>query len=207
MNRSITRVALTGGIATGKSTVASLFSELGVATLDADALSHEAIAPGTKAWKTIRDRYGVKILDKDNAIDRKVLGSIVFADAREREFLQALIHPVVKGMVAKQIDLLEKQQHPMVIVEVPLLYEVGWEDEFDIVVVVSCDEELQIARCMEKFGIVREKAVERIAAQMPLAKKIGAADVVITSSDAIEKTREQVKNLHQMMLKRRTKHP
>ena len=190
-------IALTGGIATGKSTVAHLFSEFGLPVMDADRFSHETIAPHTKAWKEIVRHYGQTIVGEDDQIDRKKLGGIVFRNPIERKHLESIIHPVVQKRIKERLSQLSDHGCPLALVEVPLLFEVGWEKEFDIVVVVSCDEAEQKRRCKRKFGLTPEEVRERIAAQIPLTQKCQAADFVINNSGSIDDTRTQVKKIYE----------
>lgn len=201
MKRNTKVFGLTGNIGTGKSTVAWMFGELGVPVLDSDEIAHEAIAPRGAAWKEIYERYGRAVLASGDAIDRKTLARIVFEDAEERKFLESVVHPHVKGGIGREVARLSKEGHPFVVVEVPLLFEVGWEKEFDAVIVVSCDEESEIRRCREKFGFDREEVLLRLAAQFPLKRKVKAADAVIDNDGPLEETKVQVHRLYQEMVK------
>ncbi len=201
MKRQTKVLGLTGNIGTGKSTVAWMFEELGVPVLDADAIGHEALAPRSPAWKQLFERYGKAIMQPGDVIDRKALALIVFQDETERKFLESVIHPHVKEEIEKRVAKLAKEGHPIVLVEVPLLYEAGWQELFDAVIVVRCDEAQEIARCREKFGFDEEETRARLAAQYPLERKIAAADRVIDNDGALEETRVLVKRLHQEMVK------
>ncbi|HPQ80191.1 MAG TPA: dephospho-CoA kinase [bacterium] len=201
MKRNTKVFGLTGNIGTGKSTVAWMFGELGVPVLDSDEISHSVIAPKGPAWKAIYERYGRVALSSGDAIDRKTLARIVFGDEKERRFLESVIHPHVKDEVERRVAALSKEGNPFVIVEVPLLFEVGWEKSFDAVIVVSCNEENEIRRCREKFGFDREEVLLRLAAQHPLERKIAAADAVIDNDGDLEETKVQVNRLHQEMVR------
>lgn len=195
--------ALTGNIGTGKSTVAWIFGELGVPVLDADELAHEALAPHSHAWKAIYERFGSKVIGSDGVIDRPALAAIVFASPAERKFLEAAIHPHVKERIEHEAARFTKAGHPFAICEVPLLFEAGWQAMFDAVIVVRCDEQAEIERCQQKFGMKREEVLARLAAQRPLDEKVAAADAVIDNNGPIEETRVQVQRLHQEMVKGR----
>lgn len=199
-NNNTKVLGLTGNIGTGKSTVAWMFGELGVPTIDSDEIVHGLLAPKTHAWKAIYERYGSVILLNDDIINRKELSRIVFQSETERKFLESVIHPEVKDAIEKHISDLAKKGNPFVIVEVPLLFEVGWEKSFDAVIVVKCNEEQEILRCKEKFGFDREETLLRLKAQYPLQRKIKAADIVIDNGGSIEETKVQVHRLHQEML-------
>lgn len=192
---------LTGNIGTGKSTVAWMFEELGLPVLDADAIAHEVIAPRGAAWKAIYERYGRAIMLADDVIDRKALAQIVFRDRAERVFLESIIHPRVKEEIGKRVAQLAKETHPFVIVEVPLLIEVGWEADFDAIIVVRCNQEHEIQRCQGKFGFSRSEVLDRLAAQYPIERKVQAAQAVIDNDGPVEATRVQVHRLHQEMVK------
>lgn len=203
MKRNTKIIGLTGNIGTGKSTVSWMFQELGVPVIDADEIAHEAIKPKSAAWKMIFERYGKAILLPDDIVDRKALARIVFQDQVERKFLESVIHPHVKEEIEHRIARLARENHPFVIVEVPLLFEAGWQTRFDAVVVVRCDEEQEIERCRDKFGFDREETILRLRAQYPLERKINSADRVIDNDGTLEETRVQVTRLHQEMVKGR----
>lgn len=201
MKRSTKVFSLTGNIGTGKSTVAWMFEELGVPVLDADEIAHEVIAPKSAAWKAIFERYGRAVLLADDVIDRAKLAGIVFRDERERKFLESVVHPHVKEEIEHRVAQLAKERHPFAIVEVPLLYEAGWEGDFDAVIVVRCSLENEIGRCREKFGFGRNEVMARLAAQRPLEQKAKAAHAVIDNDGPLAETRVQVHRLYQEMVK------
>lgn len=203
MKRNTKVFGLTGNMGTGKSTVAWMFGELSVPTLDADEIAHEAIAPRSAAWKAIFERYGRAVLLPDDVIDRRKLAVIAFERPSERKFLESVIHPHVKEEVAHRVAKLAREGNPFVIVEVPLLFEAGWEGEFDAVIVVRCGEGLEIERAMRKFGFTRDEVLKRLAAQYPLERKAAAADAVIENDGTLEETKVQVRRLHQEMVRGR----
>jgi dephospho-CoA kinase len=185
------RVALTGGIATGKSYVLDQFRRRGVATLDADELAHGVTAAGTEATTAIAARFGPEILAADGSVDRRKLGPIVFADPTARRELEAIVHPAVHRAIAAGIRGFERLGDPMAIVDIPLLYETGAEKGFDRVVVTACGADRQIARLVER-GLAEAAARQRIAAQWPTAEKTARADFVITTDGTFAETDEQV---------------
>lgn len=201
MKRNTKVFGLTGNIGTGKSTVSWMFEELGVPVIDSDEIAHEVIAPKSAAWKAIFERYGRTVLLSDEVIDRKALARIVFQDEGERRFLESVIHPHVKEEIEKRVAKISRDGRPFVIVEVPLLFETGWEKEFDAVIVVRCNEEQEILRCRTKFGFDREETLLRLRAQYPLARKVKGAHAIIDNDGAIEETRVQVTRLYQEMVK------
>ena len=140
-------------------------------------------------------------MSADGEIDRPALAAIVFASAAERKFLESVVHPHVKERIEREAARLAKEGQPFVIVEVPLLFEVGWEADFDAVIVVRCNQEPEIERCRAKFGMSREEVLSRLAAQKPLAEKVAGANAVIDNDGTIDETRVQVQRLHQEMVK------
>src|SRR3954470_4318674 len=154
------KVALTGGIATGKSYVLDQFRRRGIACLDADELAHGVTAAGTEATKVIAERFGADVLAPDGSVDRRKLGPIVFADPAARRELEAIVHPAVHRAIAMGVRASELMGDPLVVVAVPLLYEVGSEKDFDKIIVTACAEDAQIARLRER-GLSEEAARQR----------------------------------------------
>ena len=187
------RVALTGGIATGKSHVLAVFTALGVPTIDADILAREAVAPGTTGFEAVKARFGPSILDPTGALDRRKLGDIVFADAQARRDLEAIIHPAVRARAA---ELEASAGSDAIVVQViPLLVETGQQDSFDLVVVVDLDPETQIGRLRERNGYSRIDAESRIAAQASRDERLAAADIVIDNTGSRAELGAQVDRL------------
>jgi dephospho-CoA kinase len=199
----IKKIGLTGNIGTGKSTVAWMFSEMGVPVLYADDIARDALAPNAPAWKAVFERYGAGILGADRQIDRRELGRIVFQSPAERTFLESLIHPHVRVELERALAEIARKGNAFAIAEIPLLFEAGFAEEMDAIVVVRCNEEQEIERCMEKFGWSRDEVLLRIAAQLPLAKKVEKADAVIDNDGPLDETRVQVHRLYQEMVKGR----
>jgi dephospho-CoA kinase len=183
------RVALTGGIATGKSHCLRAFAALGVPTLDADVLAREAVEPGTAGFDAVVARFGRAVVRPDGAIDRTALGRIVFADAAARGALEAIIHPIVYAAIRARTG------HPLSIVsvaDVPLLYETGHAGEFDRVIVAVCRPDQQLQRLMARDGLNETDARRRIDAQLPIEEKARRADYVIDTSGSMANTDGQV---------------
>jgi len=185
------RVALTGGMATGKSYVLDQFRKRGVACLDADALVHGVQAAGTEATAAIAARFGPDVLAHDGSVDRRKLGPMVFGDAAARRDLEAIVHPAVYRAIAAGLRGFELIGDPIAVVDVPLLYETGGEKDFDRVVVTACPSESQIARLVKR-GLTEQAARQRLAAQWPTEKKASRADFVIRTDGTFEETDRQV---------------
>ena len=186
------KVALTGGIATGKSYVLEQFRRRGVPCLDADTLAHGVTAAGTEATSAIAARFGADILGADGSVDRAKLGSIVFADPAARHDLEALVHPAVYRAITaglRAFELLDAP--PLAVVDVPLLYESGHAEDFDRVIVTACPPEMQLARLLER-GLSDGGARQRMAAQWPTEKKARRATFVIRTDGTLEETDRQV---------------
>jgi dephospho-CoA kinase len=193
--RRVRRVALTGGIATGKSHVRSRFEALGVPTIDADTLAREAVARGTPGLDEVVRRFGPDIRDATGALDRKKLGAIVFADSDARHALEAIIHPFVRDMTDKWFGLLDPEQHPVAIADIPLLFEGGRERDFDTVIVAACDPATQLQRLVARDNISHDDARLRIAAQLPVEQKAANADYVIRTDGTFDDTDRQVEHV------------
>ena len=179
------RVALTGGIATGKSRCLSVIRSLGTPTIDADQLAREVVAPGTAGLRAIVERFGPTVLEQDGTLDRDRLARIIFGGAEARRDLEAIIHPRVYAAITHWFATLDA---PAGVADIPLLYESGHESDFDIVIVAACTPEQQMERLMSRNGLSEPAARARIDAQMPLADKVARADYVIDTSGTLEET-------------------
>ncbi len=199
--RSFLLVGLTGGIATGKSTVSAMFADLGCKVLDADRLAREAVAPGQPAYGAIVAEFGREVVQADGYLDRKRLGAIVFADPERRRRLEAIVHPAVRARQERLLgDLEEERYDGIVIWDVPLLFEVGAEAAMDRVIVVFVDEATQLERLMARDWITETEARERIASQMPVADKARRAHYVVDNSGPRDATLAQVRQVHRALL-------
>jgi dephospho-CoA kinase len=173
-------VGLTGGVATGKSTVARMFKQCGAVVIDADELAHEVIKPGKPAWREIVTLFGKTILNQDRSLNRQALGSIVFRNRTKRRQLERIIHPRVAREQQRLVRRVAKRKpHAVVIYEVPLLFEAGVDKRVDKIIVVTADRETQIMRLKKRNHLSRAEALRRIQAQMSLSKKVRLADIVI----------------------------
>ena len=186
------RVALTGGIATGKSVVRAEFERLGVPTVDADILAREAVAPGTPALAAILARFGSDVLDDHKALDRRKLGAIVFADEASRRALEHIVHPAVQAAINSWLVTAERDGHRLAIAVIPLVYETGRERDFDIVITTACAADEQLRRVMARDGLTEVQARQRIAAQLSTEEKVRRANYAIWTDGAIENTKRQV---------------
>jgi len=191
------RVGLTGGLASGKSTVAAFFRELGAFHVDADRIAHELIAPGGGAEREVVARFGGGIVSNSGAIDRKALAAIVFADARALADLNALVHPRVREEIARRIADHESGASPaeIALVDAALLVESGIHRDLDALIVVACPGETQIARAVSRGGLTEPEARARVAAQAPLAKKLAVADHIVDNGGSLDETKRQVRSL------------
>jgi dephospho-CoA kinase len=185
------RIALTGGIATGKSYVLARLRDRGIPVIDADEIVHEELGAGTATTRAVSLAFGDAVLQPDGRIDRAALASTVFADVDARRRLEAIVHPVVYERIRKWFDTLNR---PHAFASIPLLYETGHESDFDVVVATACTADQQLRRIMER-GLSEEDARRRIAAQMPAEEKARRADYVIRTSGAFAETNTQVDEL------------
>ena len=186
------RAGLTGGIASGKSTVAALLRDREYQVLDADALAHELLEPGQDSHKEVLREFGAEILSPAGAVDRRKLGAIVFSDAEKRERLNRILHPRIHDVVVKWFEALDRPGGPAAAFEeAALILEAGAQRDLDCVVVCWCRPEQQLERLKER-GFSRQDAELRIAAQMPIDQKRKLADEVIDCSRSLEDTERQV---------------
>jgi dephospho-CoA kinase len=194
-------VGLTGGIACGKSTVAQMLVHLGAHLIDFDKLAHEVQQPGKPAWKEIIVHFGKGILNQDQTIDRVKLAQIVFADKKELKALNNIVHPHVFNLWQKRLDKIKsKEEHAIVLSDIPLLFEGKTQNLFDLTILVLISPEEQICRLMARNSMSREEAQIRLKSQMPIDKKIKLADIVIENKDTQEKTRKTVAKVWQELL-------
>lgn len=186
------KVALTGGIATGKSHVLERLQRRGVPCLDADLLAHGVTAAGTEATAQIAERFGPAVLDAEGAVDRRALGAIVFADRLARRDLETIVHPAVYRAIEAGLRAFEKLGGaPLAVVDIPLLYETGREKDFDCVIVTTCPEEVQRTRLQQR-GLSTDQIDQRLAAQWPAAAKAARGDYVIDTNTSYDVTDQRV---------------
>ena len=185
------RVALTGGIATGKSYCLRHFAELGVPVVDADRLARDAVAPGSAGLAAVVQHFGPEVLLADGTLDRAALGRIVFEDSRERAALEAIIHPEVYRRIREWFVNLPSAAR-VAIADIPLVFETGHNHDFDAVVVAACSPAEQVRRVMARDGLTEREARARLAAQWPIEEKAKRADYVIWTDRSFAETDAQV---------------
>lgn len=185
-------IGLTGGIASGKSAVSGMLRELGAYIVDTDKIARDVVLPEQPAWLEIVAQFGSSVLLPDGRIDRQQLGDIVFNDITARKKLEDIIHPAIKSMVLAEINTASQQGQEIVVVDVPLLFEVGWQKMTDEVWVVYVNESVQLERLMRRNCFSAEQALARIHSQMQLAEKVRLAKVVIDNNGNLVATRQQV---------------
>jgi dephospho-CoA kinase len=195
--RSILHVGLTGGIASGKTTVARILAEHGAFVLHADELAHEVMEPGGPAYTWVVEEFGDEILDERGYVNRAVLGQRVFHDARAREALNAIMHPAVRAEYARRLEEYVPLGHaPIAVFDAALLVETGRYAEFHRVVVTSCDREAQVRRLLRRNNLTVKEAWARIESQFPLERKIAHADYVIDTGGTLRQTRAQTDEVY-----------
>lgn len=188
------KIALTGGMATGKTYVATRLKEAGVPMVDADVLAREVVAPGTPGLAAVRRRFGPDAVRRDGTMDRVRVGQIVFKDKRARLDLEAIIHPAVQKAIDQFFDNLPKRT-PFAVADVPLLFETGRDKQFHSIVVAACPREMQLQRVMERNKMSTEDAERRLNAQLPIDQKVKKATYVIRTDGTFEETDAQVAEL------------
>ncbi|XP_028825790.1 dephospho-CoA kinase domain-containing protein isoform X2 [Denticeps clupeoides] len=190
-------VGLTGGIASGKSTVSSVLRELGCAIVDADVVARTVVEPGTPTYGRIVQHFGPDVLREGGEIDRQKLGQVIFSSEEKRRLLNSITHPEIHKAMLKQILLYFLRGYRYVVLDVPLLFETRRLTRFlNHTVVVYCDPATQLSRLMHRDGLTPEQAKQRVGAQMPLNEKRGLASHVIENSGTREDTHRQVLRLH-----------
>ncbi len=199
--RPILRVGLTGGIASGKTTVARIMAELGAFVLDADRLAHELMAPGGRAYDRVVEHFGREILDPAEKIDRTLLARRVFADSDARQALNTIVHPEVRKEALRRIaDYLLDGRSNIAVFEAALIVESGAHHEYDRLVVARCSWESQIRRLLVRDSLSADAAEARLAAQAPLEAKLAVADYVIDTERTLRETREQTEQVYTRLL-------
>ena len=193
------RVALTGGIATGKTYCLSGLAALGAPVIDADRLARDAVAPGTAGLAAVTARFGPEVLTATGALDRARVAAIVFADARARQDLERIVHPIVYRGISDWAAGLAAAGRPLGVADVPLLYETGHDRDFDRVVVAACAPDAQVRRLVERNGLSEADARRRIDAQWPIERKRAAADYVIDTGGTFDETDRRVEDVWQAL--------
>jgi dephospho-CoA kinase len=196
-------IGLTGGIACGKSTVARLFTDLGIPIVDADQLARDVVAPGSEGLAEIVREFGDEVLTDDGSLDRKKLGGVVFSDTDARRRLEAITHPRIAQLGMQTLaELSSTSEAPYLMYEAALLVEGGMHKAFPALVVVSAAAETQLARLRARDASSEQEARARIDSQLPVADKVAVADFVIQNDGTIEQTRAQVEQTHEALVRR-----
>lgn len=191
-------IGLTGGIACGKSTVAELLVRRGAILIDADRIAREVVEPGEPALLEVSRFFGQAVLREDGSLDRKALGTIVFADADKRKQLETILHPRIRQRMQERLAETERDfPDRLAVVDVPLLYESRMENLFSEIMVVYVPAEVQTERLMARDGLTEEEARQRLAAQWPIEEKKRRADVVIDNSGDMRRTEQQIAHFWQ----------
>jgi len=192
-------IGLTGSIASGKSTVANFFKELGAYIIDWDVLAREAVNPAQPAWQGIMEYFGPEVLNEDLTLNRQKLGEVIFNDAEKREQLNRIVHPAIFNEDERLTqEIRDRDPEAIIIKDAPLLIELSLQSTFDKVIVVYASEDNQVKRLMGK-GLTLKEAKERIASQIPVSEKLQFADFVIYNDDSLEETKLQVEETHRLL--------
>jgi len=194
----VLQVALTGGIATGKSYCLGRFAALGVPTIDADRLAREAVAPGSPGLAAVAQRFGAHIVREDDTLDRAALARIVFSDRTARADLEAIVHPDVYRRIREWFAQLPHGT-PVAMADIPLLFETGHEHDFDAVVVAACTPEEQLRRLVARDGLSETDARARLEAQSPIDEKVRRAQFVIRTDIGFPQTDEEIERIYRKL--------
>jgi len=197
-------IGLTGGIVSGKSTVANMFKKLGAEIIDADIIGHNIITPHKPAWKKIIEIFGKNILKKDLFIDRKKLGYLVFNNKKLLKKLNEITHPDIEKAIIQKINNFKNSKHAntkVIIIDAPLIYETGIDRLMDKIILVNLKEKEQIKRLAQRNGFTKEESLKRIKSQIPNKEKAEKADYIINNNDSLENTRKQAIIIWQELMK------
>jgi dephospho-CoA kinase len=199
MSTQMKRIALTGGMGTGKSHVRAVFAALGVPTIDADTLARDVVAHGTPGFEAVVGKFGRGILNTDGDLDRRALGALVFADPGKRHDLEAILHPAIKGAIDQWFTTLDQSAQPFAFADIPLLYEVGLDKEYDAVIVTACTPQNQVKRIMARDNLDAKEVQGRLEAQLPIEEKVKRANYVVDTNGSLVQTNAQVHKLYQQL--------
>lgn len=198
-------IGLTGGIVGGKSTVASMFRDLGAKIVDVDKLGHSVILPHRPAWEKIIRLFGKDILQNDLTIERKKLGKIVFTNPTLLKKLNKITHPEIIKLIKKEINLAKNKTHSqekILIIDAALIYEAKIDKLMDNIIVVYINKDEQVKRLVKRNNLSKEEALQRIKSQMSMKEKVKIADYVIDNSNSLDKTKEQVEKIWKKLVSR-----
>jgi len=192
-------VGLTGGIASGKSTVSKMFRQLGAKIVDADTIARRIVKPGKPALAEIASTFGAEMIRSDGSLDRARLGRLVFSDPARLAQLDKITHPRIAASARRSINRYRRNGAPLVVYDAALIVEKGWQKGLDGLVVVSVPEPVQLQRLQQRDGISTEQALQRIRSQLPLAAKVKVADHVVDNGGSLDQTRRQVEQLYRQL--------
>jgi len=194
------KIGLTGGIGSGKSTVARRFAELGASVYSADEIARRALEPGEPCYQSVIDAFGASILSADGRIDRKALAAIVFSDEQKRKQLNEIIHPfVIEQLFSRAKNELSGHEHSIAIFDIPLLFESRLDAQMDRTVVVACDEQERVRRIVERDRVSSEHALARIRAQMPEEERRQRANYVLENNGSLDDLIRQIDALYNLL--------
>ena len=199
------QAGLTGGIATGKSTVSEIFRQAGAVIIDADKIGHQAMRKGLPAWRDIVEHFGHDILQSNGEINRRLLGDIIFNDAAKKNALNRIVHPQVMQEISRQLAPIEKETPTaVVILDIPLLIDVGWHRDVQEVILVYAPEEIQLQRLMVRNGLSQKEGMARIRSQLPIEEKKQFASIIIDNSGNLENTKQKTLAVYDYLMKKST---
>ena len=193
-------IGLTGGIASGKSTISSMLQEKGIRVVDADHIARVVVEVGEPAYNQIVEEFGIEILKEDKTINREKLGTIIFSDENKRQTLNSIVHPAVRKEMLKQVEEEKNKQSNAVVLDIPLLFESKLTHIVDKTLLVYVDQETQMKRLMKRNGYNEEEAKMRIDSQLPLYEKRELSDYIIDNNGSIESTKKQLNDLLEKIL-------
>lgn len=185
-------IGLTGGIASGKSTVSGMLKELAIPVIDADVIAKEVVQKDQPAYRDIVRTFGTDILAEDLQLDRPKLGAIVFQDEEKRQLLNQIVHPAVRKEMLAQKEFFLQEGYETIVLDIPLLFESKLTSLVDKVLLVFVDDSIQLERLMARNNFTKEEAEARIRSQMPLQEKVPLADEIISNNGTIDETKEQL---------------
>lgn len=191
-DNTIFRIGLTGGIASGKSTVSAMLRQMGATVIDTDKIAREVTKPGSAALKSMSEHFGMDILNEDGSLRRDAVGRIVFSDPEEKKWLEALLHPLIRAESGKQAQMALAAGQHIVVIDVPLLFESGWHEYVDEIWTVYVPQEVQKERLRQRDNFVEQEIMDRIASQDPIGEKAKRADLIIDNTGSLDSTLQQV---------------
>ncbi len=201
----VLKVAVTGGAGSGKTLVCNRLKELGIKVISSDSLAREAVAPGSTAHEKIFNYFGERILLSDGMLNRQMLRRIIINDGAARISLERFIHPEISKLMQQKMAQAELEGDRVVVIEAPLLFELGMEEQFDLVVVVSADRKLRVKRLVDRDNVSRDEAEKLINVQMPEKKKVERAEFVLSNDGSKEQLIRSVDRLYEKLFRKYTK--